>query len=210
MNKMLDLRSPDGIMQVSYLLERPSRSSVTNSTHQTFFTDFKNRVDPVVCCNVLSLFFQYGRGDELAETLCWVRKVLERRAYIHGTSYYPVPETFLFFLSRLMLRLEKCLPQLHSEMTELIIERLKERIGIQVDAANLAMRLIACQQFGVCDVQGLRELMTVQEVDGGWEMGTLYQYSNKKLCLGNRGTSTALAIDAVRRCQSWLSLEQLS
>lgn len=178
---------------------------MTNSTHQTFFTDFKNRVDPVVCCNVLSLFFQYGRGDELAETLCWVRKVLERRAYIHGTSYYPVPETFLFFLSRLMLRLEKCLPQLHSEMRELIIERLKERIGIQVDAANLAMRLIACQQFGVCDVQGLRELMTMQEVDGGWEMGTLYQYSNKKLCLGNRGTSTALATDAVRRCRSWLN-----
>jgi hypothetical protein len=37
-------------------------------------------------------------------------------------------------------------------------------------------------------------------------MGTLYQYSNKKLCLGNRGTSTALAVDAVRRCQDWLTV----
>jgi hypothetical protein len=81
------------------------------------------------------------------------------------------------------------------------------RIGVQVDPANLAMRLIACQQFGVCDVQGLRELMSMQEADGGWEMGTLYQYSNKKLCLGNRGTSTALAVDAIRRCQSQLSIE---
>ena len=106
-----------------------------------------------------------------------------------------------------MLRLEMCRPQLHSEMRLLIVERLKERIGVQVDAANLAMRLIACHQFEVCDIQGLKELMSMQEADGGWEMGTLYQYSNKKLCLGNRGTSTALAIDAVRRCQSWLSLE---
>jgi hypothetical protein len=161
----------------------------------------------VVCCNVLSLFFQYGRGHELSETIDFVRQVLERRAYIHGTSYYPVPETFLFFLSRLMFRLEKCRPGLYSEMRELIVERLEERIGVQVDPANLAMRLIACQQFGVCDVQGLRELMSMQEADGGWEMGTLYQYSNKKLCLGNRGTSTALAVDAIRRCQSQLSIE---
>jgi hypothetical protein len=161
----------------------------------------------VVCCNVLSFFFQYGRGHELSETLGWVRRVLERRAYIHGTSYYPVPETFLFFLSRLMLRLEKCRPELHSEMRELIVERLEKRIGVQVDAANLAMRLIACQQFGVCDVQGLRELNSMQEPDGGWDMGTLYQYSNKKLCLGNRGTSTALAVEAIRRCQFWLDVE---
>jgi hypothetical protein len=161
-------------------------------------------VDPVVCCNVLSLFFQHGRGDQLTETLDWVLQVLRRRAYIHGTSYYPVPETFLFFLSRLMPRLRESRPRIHSEMRDVVIERLKERLGVRVDAANLAMRLVACQQFGVCDVQGLRELMAMQEADGGWEMGTLYQYSNKKLCLGNRGTSTALAVDAVRRCQDWL------
>jgi hypothetical protein len=106
-----------------------------------------------------------------------------------------------------MLRLEKCRPELHSEMRELIVERLEKRIGVQVDAANLAMRLIACQQFGVCDVQGLRELNSMQEPDGGWDMGTLYQYSNKKLCLGNRGTSTALAVEAIRRCQFWLDVE---
>jgi hypothetical protein len=163
-------------------------------------------VDPVVCCNVLSLFFQYGRGERLTETLDWVLQVLKRRAYIHGTSYYPVPETFLFFLSRLMPRLQKSRPELHSEMRDVVIERLKERTGVRVDAANLAMRLVACHQFGVCDVRGLRELMAMQEADGGWEMGTLYQYSNKKLCLGNRGTSTALAVDAVRRCQGWLGI----
>lgn len=131
--------------------------------------------------------------------------MLKRRAYIYGTSFYPVPETFLFFLSRLMLRLEKSRPQIHAEMRELVGDRLKERIGVQVDAANLAMRLIACHQFGIHDIKGLRELISMQEADGGWEMGTLYHYASKKLRLGNRGTSTAMAIDAIRRCQSWLS-----
>lgn len=158
----------------------------------------------MVCCNVLSLFFQYERGGQLTETLDWVRDVLKRRAHIHSTSCYPVPETFLFFLSRVMLRLGKSRPQIHSEMRELITERLQERIGVPVDAANLAMRLIPCHQFGIGDVQGLRDLVSMQEADGGWEMGTLYSYASKKLNLGNRGACTAMAVDAVRRCQSWL------
>ena len=80
-----------------------------------------------------------------------------------------------------------------------------ERIGVPVDAISLAMRLIVCYQLGICDVRGLKELLSMQEADGGWEMGTLYQYSSKKLWLGNRGASTALALDAIRRCQPWLN-----
>lgn len=172
---------------------------------QTFFTDFKNRVDPVVCCNVLSLFYRYGRGHQLAETLNWVRQVLQRRAYIYGTSFYPVPEAFFFFLSRLLRHLKDGRAWVYSRMRRLLIERLEERIGVSVDAASLAMRLIVCHRVGIRDVRGLKELLSMQEADGGWEMGTLYHYASKKLRLGNRGTSTALALDAIRRCQSWLS-----
>ncbi|KAL8719180.1 MAG: hypothetical protein Q9225_003781 [Loekoesia sp. 1 TL-2023] len=186
MDKMLQYRTPDGLMQ-------------------TFFTDFKNRVDPVVCCNVLSLFYQYRRGYQLSETLNWVQQFLQRRAYIYGTSFYPVPEAFLFFLSRLLLRLKNCRAWVYSPMRSLLVERLEERIGVPVDAASLAMRLIICDQVGIRDVQGLRELLSMQEADGGWEMGSLYHYASKKLRLGNRGASTALALDAIRRSQSWLS-----
>ncbi|OJJ42283.1 hypothetical protein ASPZODRAFT_147588 [Penicilliopsis zonata CBS 506.65] len=63
MDEMLHYRSPDGVIM-------------------TFFSPFKNRVDPVVCCNVLSLFYKHGRGHELAETLTWVRDVVIHRAYI--------------------------------------------------------------------------------------------------------------------------------
>lgn len=185
------------------------RTDKSPNAHQTFFTDFKNRVDPVVCCNVLSLFHQYGRGHQLPETLDWVQQVLARRAYVNGTSFYPVPEAFFFFLCRLLPRLKAGRGRahdVHGRMRRLLAERLKERVGVPVDAASLAMRLIVCHRVGVRDVRGLKMLLAMQEADGGWEMGTLYHYASKKLRLGNRGASTALAIDAVRRCRRWLSL----
>ena len=159
----------------------------------------------MVCCNVLSLFYQYGRGHQLSQTQKWVQQVLQRRAYIYGTSYYPVPEAFFFFLSRLLLRLKNCDPGLYGRMRCLLVERVGERIGVPVDATNLAMRLIVCHQLGIRDTQGLEELLSMQETDGGWEMGTLYSYASKKLGMGNRGTSTALALYAIRHCRPWLS-----
>ncbi|KAB8261581.1 HAD-like protein [Aspergillus pseudonomiae] len=186
MDMMLRYRTPDRLVQ-------------------TFFSEFMNRVDPVVCCNVLSLFYQYGRGHQLSETLSWVGQVLQRHAYIHGTTYYPEPETFLFFVSRLLLRLKGSSPVVYKRMRALLTERVKERVGIPTDAASLAMRLIVCHQTGIHDVRGLKQLLSMQEIDGGWEMGTLYQYASKNLRLGNRGTSTALALEAIRHCQPWLN-----
>jgi hypothetical protein len=155
----------------------------------------------VVCCNVLSLFYQYDRGYQLSETLVWIEQVLDRRAYIYGTSFYPMPEAFFFFFSRFLRRLKKKDRRLYARLRGLLVERVKERIGVPVDAASLAMRLIVCDETGIRDPQGLKTLLRLQEEDGGWEMGTLYHYASKKLRLGNRGASTALAIEAIRRSQ---------
>jgi hypothetical protein len=170
---------------------------------KTYFTDMKNRVDPVVCCNALSLFYQYGRGDQLSTTLAFVRQVLKQRAYLYGTSFYPVPETFFFFLSRFLRRLQQCRDPIYHEMRCLLAERVKERIGVPIDAANLAMRLTVCHELDIPDVNGLRDLISMQETDGGWDMGILYSYASKNLPIGNRGLCTALTLDAVGRCQSW-------
>lgn len=209
MDKMLQYLTPDGLMQVSDRLRRSTEVQACRQLiplyRQTFFTDFKNRVDPVVCCNVLSLFYQHSRGYQLAKTLNWVQQILQRRAYVYGTSFYPIPEAFFFFLSRFLLRLENHRAQVCRRMRYLLVLRLEERIGVPVDAASLAMRLIACHRVGIRDVGGLRGLLSMQEADGGWEMGTLYHYASKKLRLGNRGVSTALALDAIRRCRPWLS-----
>lgn len=171
---------------------------------QTFFTDFKNRVDPVVCCNILSLFYDYDRGGQLSKTLSWLLQVLEKRAYIHGTSFYPLPEAFFFFLSRLMLRLRTRRARTYRQMRRLLIERVEERLDVPVDPTSLAMRLMVCHRLKIIDVNGLRRLLSMQLPDGGWEIGTLYHYASKKLRLGNRGTTTAIALDVIRHCRHWL------
>jgi hypothetical protein len=204
MDKMLHYRNRDGIIQVRrtvYLAKGLLASRLSLLTlFQTYFSDFKNRVDPVVCCNVLSLFYKYGRGEELPETLNWVYQVLKSRAYIHGTAFYPNPEAFLYFFYRLLQRISNY-PQLNAKLRALLCVRLQERIGVPVDVVSLAMRLIALNGVGISDPRGLKELIMKQEEDGGWEMGTLYQYGSKKLPIGNRGTATALAIEAIKCCK---------
>ncbi|KAM4055915.1 HAD-like protein [Hirsutella rhossiliensis] len=145
----------------------------------TYFSSFKNRIDPVVCVNVLGLFFQHGRGHELPSTLEWLRKVLVRRAYIYGTAFYPSPEEFLFFFARFLRLIRFSHPSLHDELAVLLVPRLKER-------------------FGISDRADLEALLAMQCEDGGWEMGVLYQYASKKLKIGNRGVSTALAMRAIK------------
>ncbi|KAJ5776532.1 uncharacterized protein N7511_001543 [Penicillium nucicola] len=184
MDIVLKYRTPDGLVQ-------------------SFMTDLKNRVDPVVCCNVLSVFYKYGRGTELAETLEWVVQVLQRRAYINGTSYYPMPESFLYFFSRFLSYLKPHNSVLYGKLRVVLAERLRERLGVPVDVASLAMRLIAGDEVGVFDRRGLVELRKAQNEDGGWAFGTLYRFASKQLSVGNRGVSTAFAIEAIRRSQRW-------
>lgn len=76
MDDMLNLRNADSILQVYFDASRP-------------------RIDPIVCVNVLTLFYTYGRGDELRETFQWVESVLKHRAYLDGTRYYEPAEAFL-------------------------------------------------------------------------------------------------------------------
>ena len=178
-------------------------STKEESGGQTFFTNFKNRVDPVVCCNVLSLFYQYGRGEEVSDTFGWVQLVLRRRAYIHGTAFYPSPEAFLFFFSRLLRRLESLPTPTYNELEQLLRERVAERIGVPVDAISLAMRLLVCHQVGMRDTLGLEMLLSMQQPDGGWPLGTIYHYASKKQAIGNRGVSTALAVQAIDVCSQW-------
>lgn len=84
-------------------------------------------------------------------------------------------------------------------------ERIKERIGLGADAPGLAMRLLICKRTDARDVQGMKDLMAMQEIDGGWEAGELFAYASKNLRIGNRGVSSALAVNAIGRCRSWLS-----
>ncbi|RMD42097.1 hypothetical protein DV735_g3039, partial [Chaetothyriales sp. CBS 134920] len=150
----------------------------------TYFDHTRPRVDPVVCVNVLRLFYKYGRGHELSATLQWVRDVLYHRAYLEGTRYYAPPEAFLYLLSHL---------------GNILRERVMERVGAPGDSICLAMRLLACQSLGISNPVDLLTLRTIQCEDGGWEAGWIYLYGSADIRIGNRGLTTALAVNALSK-----------
>ncbi|KAI0310794.1 HAD-like domain-containing protein [Amylostereum chailletii] len=181
MNEMLQYRNEDGIIQ-------------------TYFDHKRRRMDPVVCINVLSLFYSYDRGTELAATQRWVFDVLKHRAYLDGTRYYETAESFLYFLGRLLKMTAN--GDVHRLFPSLLKERLQERIGAPGDALALAMRIVACATVGIRDEIDLRRLLAMQHEDGSWGPGGVYKYGSSGISIGNRGLATALALEAIQAVES--------
>ncbi|ESK96745.1 hypothetical protein Moror_6705 [Moniliophthora roreri MCA 2997] len=177
MDEMLDYLNEDGIIQ-------------------TYFDHSRPRIDPVVCVNVLNLFFTYRRGKQMVATLQWVYSVLLDRAYIHGTRYYTTAESFLFFLCRMLRTCPDT--SIRKQFLPLLKERIAERIGAKGDGLSLAMRVIVCNYVGLRDTEDYRTLVGLQQEDGGWDNGVLYKYGSSGLLIGNRGLTTAMALQAIR------------
>lgn len=111
-----------------------------------------------------------------------------------GTNYYESPDTFLFYLGRLLGCTKD--PELHSWLGPLLKKRIQERIGQSGNAFGLAMRLLTCNMFGIPDQVDLDVLLSLQLEDGGWALDWIYRYGSG-IKLGNRGVTTAFAISAI-------------
>jgi len=188
MDKMLKYQNSDGIIQVYFDHARP-------------------RIDPVVCVNVLNLFFKNGRGHELPKTLDWVEQVLTNRAYIAGTYYYATADQFLFFLSRLMRNSSV----VRLRLGPMLKERIVERFGAEADPLSLASRIIAACTVGIVDHRDLETLLSMQSEDGSWKNGWFYKFGASGILIRNDGVTTALAIRAIREAdQLWKTQFQLN
>ena len=194
LDEMLQYLTGDGITMVS---RRHPRTTfvVLNHFRQTYFDAERPRTDPIVCLNVLTLFYSRGRGHELANTLEWVLGVLEHRAYLDGTRYYETAECFLFFAARLLHKLND--EALHARLTTLLRERVLERAGCSGDALALAMRVLVGAAVGLRMERDLAALLPLQCEDGGWGPGWIYKYGSSDIKIGNRGLTTALALNAI-------------
>ncbi|KAF7168772.1 hypothetical protein CNMCM5623_001665 [Aspergillus felis] len=191
---LMILPADDGT--VNSVLDEISEVVSDEGIVNTYFDQGRQRIDPAVCVNVLRLFYTYGRGADLPLTLQWVYDVLEHRAHLHGTRYYPSPEVFLYFVSQLC-RFSKKVPTLQM-LEKLLTDRLNERIQVKADSLALAMRILACLSVGMSQVEvDVRELLAMQSEDGSWEPGSFYRFGSTKMNVGNRGLTTALAIRAV-------------
>jgi hypothetical protein len=81
---MLANRNDDGLVQTYWDPERP-------------------RIDICVLTNVVRVFYKYDRGTEVNQCLDYISNALSSGSYGAGTRHYCTPETFLFFLSHLVV-----------------------------------------------------------------------------------------------------------
>ncbi|KAH8996523.1 HAD-like domain-containing protein [Lactarius hatsudake] len=188
MDEMLQYTNEDGIATTYFDIERP-------------------RTDPIVALNILRLFYSRGRGHQLPRTLKWVLGVLEHRAYLEGTRYYETAECFLFFASQLLRSSTDT--RLHAQLAPLLRERILERAGAAGDALALSMRVLAGIVVGVRLERELAELLPLQCEDGGWDPSWMYKYSWTGMKIGNRGLTTAFALNAIAALRSPPQLQQL-
>ena len=145
------------------------------------------------------LFYLFGRGYQVQRSLDWTCRFLERSEHLEGTRYYPSPDAFLYFASRLLRKSTD--EQLHARLSPLVTRHLLERIGEAGDAMELAMRVVACQQLGISNEADMNKLMQMQCSDGGWEVGWLCRFGSSGIKAGSRGLTTALAIKAIDAAQ---------
>ncbi|KAI9437689.1 HAD-like domain-containing protein [Lactarius indigo] len=166
----------------------------------TYFDTERLSTDPVVALNVLRLFYSRGRGHQLSRTLEWVLGVLKHRAYLEGTRYYETAECFLFFASQLLCSSTDA--RLHEQLAPLLRERILEQAGAAGDALALSMRVLAGIIVDVrleCEVA---KLLPLQREDGGWGPSSVYKFGLSDVKIGNRGLTTAFALNAIAALRS--------
>jgi len=172
-NHIIGNTNEDGIIQV-YFPPRGSR---------------ENRIDPTVCANALFFLNQIGRGAEAAKTEDYVYTVLETKEYLSGTRYYPSPDTFLYFVSRMLLASER----LRDRFEPLLISRTQERMGQTENPLECAMRLIIAKQHGVANDTDFTTLVSLQNTEGAFPAAAFFQCGQHKSYFGSEAITSAFA-----------------
>jgi hypothetical protein len=132
--------------------------------------------------------------------------MLLERSYMDGTRYYTTADCCLGFVARLL----RCSSDTHLHLTlrPLLESRLRERVGLEGSALDLAMRISACAQMGVACREDRVTLLKMQCKDGSWEQGWMYRFGSTGVRVGNRAVTTAMAVAALEAGQDGTSNER--
>lgn len=211
---------------VSQLLDSMLANRNDDNLVQTYWDVNRPRVDCCVLTNVVRAFYKYGRGSDVRESLDYVKAALLERTYISGTRHYCTPETFLFFVSKLVSDhpFEAELQALRKPLIKAVCDRVgvyenkvtQQELDLaaasestaqkyeayvpEVDSLAIAMRVISCQLLGIQPGkldQDVMRLAQMQDDDGSWPLGWLCRYGRTKARIGNRGVVTAIAANAL-------------
>ncbi|KAK3401455.1 Haloacid dehalogenase-like hydrolase-domain-containing protein [Sordaria brevicollis] len=176
---------------------------------QFYFADDRPRVCVVICVNMLRFFLKYGGDDldldvdsRLAATRSYVVNCLINNALADGSRHYTADASLYFFsmlFAELRVKAERNPTKnvnLRQTLKVHINRSLIQLLGKPADSLELAMRLRACQVFGIEKdfyKWQMDELLVLQEHDGGWPAGHYCKVSRSGIHIGSRGLTTALA-----------------
>jgi len=152
------------------------------------------RVDAVVCVNALYTFSTLGRERELLPSVTYVAEHLASERFEAGTRYYPSPDLFLYFASRLV----RDFGWAEQRFGALLRERLQQRSGNQpTGVLELAARATAASNLGLVAAEELRTLADAQGEDGSWRASPCFRFGRSNRYFGGECLSTGLALRAL-------------
>ena len=154
----------------------------------------ENRLDHVVVTNAVYLAYLLGRENEVESTEEWLTKLLESEKYLEGSRYYHSPDSFLYFLGRLMK-----FPEAEKKLKAKLKEQLQKRIGNTNDSLDLAMRIVLADMLGVSNEKERQALLGIQEQNGSWPTDALYREGTKPRYFVNQSLPTSLAMRALSK-----------
>ena len=156
----------------------------------------RERIDAVVCVNVLHLLYALGRQADARATEAFVAEHL-RGAWRHGTRYYPSPELFLLFLSRLVTDYPAARPHFYDTLRRCVQERLNS--AEPTTSLELAARVIAGRQLALDVGRETAALVETQGLDGAWPAAPCFRYGRTPRYFGSEALATTLAASALHR-----------
>jgi len=159
--------------------------------------DKENQIDHVSATNVLTLLNMLGRGDEAKETENFVLDQLQKGAYLEGSRYYHSPDTFIYFLGRMI---EQC-PNMKDRFEEPLRKAVRSHVGMTETPIEIAMRCTTLARLGENPAE-LNKLLRAQGTDGGWNSNSIYHYGGKVGYFGSRAITTAFALEAIDKVEA--------
>jgi hypothetical protein len=153
----------------------------------------EGRLDPAVCANALCFLNIVGQGEAAKRSEDYVYQTLQNRSYLEGTRYYPSPDTFLFFVTRMV----ESSYRLRDRFEPLLKERIVERLGQTEYPLDCALRVIASRMMGVEAPQDITTLLSQQTDLGNFPADIFFKCGTDSWNFGSEALTTAFAIVAL-------------
>ncbi len=152
-----------------------------------------HRIDHVSATNTLFFLYLINEIQDFSKTENWILQQLNDGGYKNGSRYYPSPDTFFYFLSRLCNNF----PLAKNKYIRQVNIIFPDRIGSTKNPLEIAMRMTTARRLGFPYDSERALLLEMQLPDGSWPAAGLFKYGTKDIFLGSPSITTSFALEAL-------------